>query len=157
MCVLNADSRTRLDPRALVAVKIESKPKKFDRKHLVRMTVAQARTAVAVASHFRVPVRRFTSVGLFDWDSGRKIWPAPRPSMASAFAAVEPPHNSRRFSGDWWKDNERRAAAQRAEQQRIADYYARATKEQEDRENAEARERFLEQQQRLSVNRSPRP
>src|SRR5262249_16389183 len=58
-------------------------------------------------------------------------------SKASAFAAVEPPHDSR-FSADWWKDDERRAAAQRAEQQRIADYYARTTKEQEDRENAEA-------------------
>jgi len=48
--------------------------------------------------------------------------------MASAFAAVEPPHHSHRFSADWWKDNERRAAAQRAEQQRIADYYARTTR-----------------------------
>ena len=69
-----------------------------------------------------------------------------------------PRYDSHRFSADWWKDNERRAAAQRAEQERMADYYARTTKEQEDRENAEARERFLEQQQqRLSVNRSPRP
>ena len=64
-----------------------------------------------------------------------------------------PRYDSRRFSADWWKDNERRAAAQRAEQQRIADYYARTTKEQEDRENAEAREHFLAQQQ----NRLPRP
>jgi hypothetical protein len=54
---------------------------------------------------------------------------------------------------DCWKDNESRAAARRAEQQRIADYYARATKEQEDRENAEARERFLAQQRPLSLNR----
>jgi hypothetical protein len=38
----------------------------------------------------------------------------------------------------------------------MADYYARMTKEQEDRQNA-AREAFLEQQQRLSVNRPPRP
>src|SRR5262249_547588 len=96
-----------------------------------------------------------TSVHLFDWDTGHQICPPPRPSMASAFAAVEPPHHSHRFSADWWKDNERRAAAQRVEQQRTADYYARMTKEQEDRENAEARERFLEQQQRLSVNRPP--
>jgi len=39
----------------------------------------------------------------------------------------------------------------------MADYYARMTKEQEERENAEARERFLEQQQRLTANRPPRP
>jgi hypothetical protein len=44
------------------------------------------------------------------------------------------------FSGDWMQDNERRAAGQRAEQQRMADFYARQTREQEDRENAEARE-----------------
>ena len=77
--------------------------------------------------------------------------------MASTFAAVEPPHDPHRFTADWWKDSDRRAAAQRVEQQRIADYYARSTKEQEDRENAEVRERFLEQQQRLTVNRPPRP
>jgi hypothetical protein len=35
----------------------------------------------------------------------------------------------------------------------MADYYARTTKDREDRDNAEARERFLVQQQQLSVNR----
>ena len=90
------------------------------------------------------------SVHLIDWESGREVWPSPRPSMAAAFAAVEPPHDSHRFTADWAKDNEKRAAAQRAEQQRIADYYARATKEQEQRENAEARELFLAQQQRMT-------
>src|SRR5262249_42186961 len=34
-----------------------------------------------------------TSVHLFDWDPGHQICPPPRPSMASAFAAVEPPHH----------------------------------------------------------------
>jgi hypothetical protein len=37
----------------------------------------------------------------------------------------------------------------------MADYYARTTKEQGDRENAEAHERFIEQQQRLTVNQKP--
>jgi hypothetical protein len=81
-------------------------------------------------------------VHLIDLESGRQVWPPPQRSIAAAFAAVEPSHDSRRFSADWAKDNERRAAAQRAEQQRMADYYARTTKEQEDRENAEAQERF---------------
>jgi hypothetical protein len=97
------------------------------------------------------------SVRLFDYETGQQIWPAPQSSMASAFAAVEPRHNSHQFSADWWKDNERRAARQQQERQRMADYYARMTKEQEDRQNAEAREAFLEQQRRLSVNRPPRP
>jgi hypothetical protein len=47
-------------------------------------------------------------------------------------------------------DNEQRAAEQQAERQRMADYYERATKEQEDRQNAEARERFIAQQQTIS-------
>ncbi len=93
------------------------------------------------------------SVHLIDWESGREIWPPPRPSMAAAFASVIMPYDRQRFSADWAKYNERHAAAQREEQQRMAEYYARMTKEQEDRENAEARERFLEQQARLSVNR----
>ncbi len=72
--------------------------------------------------------------------------------MASAFAAVEPPHDNR-LSANWANDSESRPAAQRAENQRIADYYARTTSEQEQRDNAEARERFLAQQQQLLVNR----
>jgi hypothetical protein len=87
--------------------------------------------------------RRFSlRCACFHWDSGRQVWPPPRRSMESAFAAVAPPHNSHRFSGDWAKANEMRAAAQRAEQQRMADFYARQTQQQEQRENAEARERF---------------
>jgi hypothetical protein len=93
------------------------------------------------------------SVVLFDFESGRQIWPPPRPSMASAFAAIAMPGCDRRFTADWAKDNERRAAAQQAERQRMADYYARTTKEQEDRQNAELRESFMEQQLRLSRNR----
>jgi hypothetical protein len=83
-----------------------------------------------------------TAVHLIDLDTGRQIWPPPQPSMAAAFAAIAMPSYGRRFGPDWWKDNERRAAAQRAEQQRMADYYARLTQEQDECENAEARERF---------------
>jgi hypothetical protein len=96
-------------------------------------------------------------VCLFDWDSGHQICPPLQQSMAAAFAATTMPAYDRRFTGDWAKENERRAAGQRAEQQRIGDYYARAKKEQEERENAEARELFLEQQQRLTVNRPIKP
>jgi hypothetical protein len=41
-----------------------------------------------------------TSVDPFDWDSGREIWPAPKPSMAAAFAAAVPVYD-RRCTGDW--------------------------------------------------------
>ncbi len=88
-----------------------------------------------------------TAVHLIDWDSGRQAWPPLRPSIAAAVAATVPAYD-RRFSADWWKDNERRAAAQRAEQQRMADYYARLTREQEERENKEAREHFAASQRK---------
>jgi hypothetical protein len=83
------------------------------------------------------------SVHLFDWDSGQQIWPVRRSSLpASGFIATSMQVSGRRFTDEWWKDNEQRAAAQRAEQQRMADFYARETQWQEERENAEARERF---------------
>lgn len=83
--------------------------------------------------------------------SVRMAWPPPRTSMgAAAFAATMVPVSDRRFSGEWWKDREE-AARQRAQQQSMADYYSRMTKEQEDRENAEARERFAAHQSKKSV------
>jgi hypothetical protein len=89
-----------------------------------------------------------TSVCLFDWDSSRQAWPLPRPPMAAAFAATfVPAYNG----ADWANNYEQRAAAQQVERQRMADYYARLTKEQEERENREARERFAESQHRSSV------
>ncbi|MFY9898283.1 MAG: hypothetical protein WAK67_10865 [Xanthobacteraceae bacterium] len=78
-------------------------------------------------------------VHLLDWDSGRQAWPPPRPSMASAFAATFLPAHD---PANWANDYERRAAAQQAERQRMAQYYERLTKDQEERENREARERF---------------
>ena len=92
-----------------------------------------------------------TSICLFDWDTGRQICPPPRQSLGEAFAATMMPASDQRFSADWWKEREEGAARQRAEQQRIADNYARMTKEQEDRENAEARERFIAHQRKNSV------
>ncbi len=89
-----------------------------------------------------------TSVCLVDWDSGRQAWPPQKPAMASAVAAAMVAASSRRFSGDWWKESEQGAARQRAEQQRIADYYGRTTRGQEERENREARERFVASQRK---------
>jgi hypothetical protein len=87
-------------------------------------------------------------VHLLDWNSGREAWPPPRPSMASAFAAtLVPAYNS----ADWANNYQRRAAAQQAERQYVSDYYARTTREQEERENREARERFAASQRRNSV------
>jgi hypothetical protein len=82
-----------------------------------------------------------TAVHLVDLDTGRQVWPPPKPSITAACAATAIPGNDRRFTADWAQDNERRAEGQRAEQQRHADFLARLTKEQEERENREAQER----------------
>jgi hypothetical protein len=95
-------------------------------------------------------------VHLVDWTSGREAWPLPRPSMAAAFAAAVPVYD-RRCTADWAQDNELRTTAQGAERQRMADFYRRQDQEQEERENAEARESFLAQQERLTVNRPLKP
>jgi hypothetical protein len=44
-----------------------------------------------------------------------------------------------------------RSLQHRVEQQGMGDYYARMTKEQEERENKEARESFMAQQERLAA------
>jgi hypothetical protein len=56
-----------------------------------------------------------------------------------------------RFTGDWAEDNEQRAAGQQAEKQRMADFYGRQAQQQEERDNAEAQERFAEGQRKKSV------
>ena len=87
-------------------------------------------------------------VHLLDWNSGRQIWPPPRPSMAAAFAATFLPASN---PADWANNYERRAAAQQRERQYVADHYARLIKEQEERENREARERFAASQRKNST------
>jgi hypothetical protein len=76
--------------------------------------------------------------------------------MAAAFAAAVPVYD-RRCTADWAQDNERRAAGQQAEAQRHAAQLARLSREQEERQNAEARENFLAQQERLTINRPLKP
>jgi hypothetical protein len=68
--------------------------------------------------------------------------------MAAAFAASMPPAYD---PADWANNYERRAAAQQRERQYMADYYARTTREQEERENREARERFAEGRRKNNV------
>ncbi len=74
----------------------------------------------------------------------RTAW-LPRPSMASAFAATS---MVPAYHPTDWHNYERRAAAQERARQHMADYYARTTREQEERENREARERFAESQRK---------
>jgi hypothetical protein len=89
-----------------------------------------------------------TSVSLFDFDSGRQIWPPRRPPMAAAFAASMVPACD---PADWANNYERRAEAQQRERQYMGGHYERLTKEQEERENREARERFAASQRRNTV------
>jgi hypothetical protein len=68
--------------------------------------------------------------------------------MAAAFVASMVPAYD---PADWANNYERRAAAQQREQQYMGDYYARTTREQEERENREARERFAASQRKNST------
>jgi hypothetical protein len=83
------------------------------------------------------------SVQLFDWDTGRQICPPPRPSLAGASPM---PTYDHRFGADWAKDNEARDAAQQRHREDMANHYVRMTREQEERQNAEGRERFAASQ-----------
>jgi hypothetical protein len=85
---------------------------------------------------------------LLDWDSGRQIWSPRRPPMAAAFAASMVPACD---PADWARNHERRAEAQQRERQYTADYYVRPTREQEERKNREARERFAASQRKNSI------
>jgi hypothetical protein len=70
--------------------------------------------------------------------AGHQIRPPPQPSLTAAAAAIAMPSlNDWRFTADWAKESERRAAARRH-----ADFLARLSREQEERENKEAHERF---------------
>jgi hypothetical protein len=87
-------------------------------------------------------------VQLFDFDTGQQVWPPPQPSLGATYAAMITPAYDGRYSADWHAANERRVAAIKAEQQRLADYYETAKQQQEERQNAEERQRFKTQQQR---------
>jgi hypothetical protein len=90
------------------------------------------------------------SIHLFVWDTGEQVWPLPQPSLGAAMAAMMTVGHDPAYSADWASANERRVAAIRAEQQRLADYYETAKREQEERENAEEKQGFMAQQQRQS-------
>jgi hypothetical protein len=90
--------------------------------------------------------RLSTSVCLFDWNSGRQIWP--QRSIAAAFAATFVPANN---PADWANNHEQRAAARQRERQYMADFYVRQTQQQEERQNAEARDRFAEGRRKNST------
>ena len=47
---------------------------------------------------------------------------------------------------DWWRLEEQRATERRAEMERMAAHYAEATKQQEERQNRELKERFFARQ-----------
>jgi hypothetical protein len=69
------------------------------------------------------------AVTLFDFDSGRQVWPPVHKRDMSLF-------DPQRFadpqaSKDWWKFGDAKAAHAKAESQRVQDYYARQQKERE--------------------------
>jgi hypothetical protein len=80
-----------------------------------------------------------------DWKAAA-LWPPPQPTLAQSYAAMTMPQHDPTYSADWARAREARAEQLRAEQQRRADYYANLTKQQEERQNREERERFMQSQ-----------
>lgn len=76
-----------------------------------------------------------------DWENSPKLaYPPRQPGVGAAYAASMAPavQYDRRFSGDWWKDGDARAAEQAAESKRVADFYADQKRQHDEREDAEA-------------------
>jgi hypothetical protein len=71
--------------------------------------------------------------------SAKMAWPPPSTPLAvlASQAMPAPPHSG----GEWWRGREERAAAQRAEQARVAAYYEDMERQREEREAAEAQAR----------------
>jgi hypothetical protein len=65
------------------------------------------------------------------------LWPPPTTPFAILAARAMPVPAFRGGQGDWWKYSGDRAEAQRADQERVAAYYAEQTRKQEEREAAE--------------------
>jgi hypothetical protein len=87
------------------------------------------------------------AVTLRDWHSGKEVWPERSSAhFAAAFAQsmAVPPHPG----AVWWRESERKTAERQAEAERMAAYYADASKQQELRKNEEERAAFAAQQQR---------
>jgi hypothetical protein len=91
-----------------------------------------SRDTPAIAERIQLP----------DWEhSDRTLWPPPQPSVGVTLALgmVAAAQDPRRYSDKWWEVQEEDKQARRAENERMSEYYRRTTKEQEDRQNAEAR------------------
>jgi hypothetical protein len=77
------------------------------------------------------------SVQLPDYeDSAATAWPVRRPPELTVTPAIVPHRGA-----DWASEQGERAEAMRAEQKRLADFYAEQTRLQEDRVNGEERSR----------------
>lgn len=75
------------------------------------------------------------TIQFLDFASGKQVWPPPRIPLGVLVTQGMPaplPHPG----ADWWRDREERAAAQRAEQERVAAYYEAQQRAKEEREKA---------------------
>lgn len=98
----------------------------------------------------RVQLSHLQDLVLPAWDgSGHNLWPQRgAPSLAQAYAEISGMAVPAHPGADWAKAMEARTEAIHAEQQRLADYYAKLTREQEERWHAEERQRFEKAQRR---------
>jgi hypothetical protein len=91
-----------------------------------------SRDTPAIAERIQLP----------DWKhSDCKLWPPPTASVGVTLAAamVAAATDPRRYSDKWYEVQEEDKQARRAENERLAEYYQQQSKQQEDRQNAETR------------------
>jgi hypothetical protein len=74
---------------------------------------------------------------LFDFNSGKQLWPVIVPRDMSIFAPAYP--HDLRYTNRWWEAHEADATARRAESQRVDGYYAEQNRLREERERKERR------------------
>jgi hypothetical protein len=79
---------------------------------------------------------------LFDLETGKEIWPPPTKPFAVVMLESMQFNRDLRFTSEWWKVNEQRAAAAGVESERTAARFAQMKRDQEERQNREERERF---------------
>jgi hypothetical protein len=83
---------------------------------------------------------------LFDLNTGKELWPPPQIPLGVTMVAAMPglfvPRDPDAHSADWWKASERRATAQRVDNDKQALRLREMDKQQTERMNREEREAF---------------
>jgi hypothetical protein len=94
-------------------------------------------TARGLAAFCRDIPSLIKATTLFDFTTGKQLWPVIVPRDMSVFAPAYP--HDIRYTNRWWEAHEADAAGRRAESQRVDGYYAEQNRLREERDRKEGR------------------